>query len=233
LIFLSVAGPVMSLLRESPHVPLSLIIAFSIGVLVLVWTVGVYKDRLHRIRAGGNCIVLVLLMTGAILSNKFYEKLGVGVVLAALTVIMLSVTLIGNVVVLSRVECNKKSKSAYSSEKEMQDMIDELGMANMAFLGDIGNRSYCHDRTDRLLGDHLSSLISEDDHPKFACKIEDKINELRNFKMSVVHPEAMVNEMINCEGFLDWDVDCPPSKPQQQDDTKLISTPRQKVEGRM
>lgn len=83
-------------------------------------------------------------------------------------------------------------------------MIDELGMAHLAYLAESPYQHQARDLRARkiaLLGDLRSSLVSEDENPRMHPRIEEKINELRAFKQ-ILNPgltESKVNELANLD----------------------------------
>lgn len=88
---------------------------------------------MHKRRTLLNYLVVVLLMILALVNNSSYWELGIGLPVTVPIIVLLFVALIANAVVLFWVDCRGKD-GGQSPEKEMKEMVNELGQANLSYL---------------------------------------------------------------------------------------------------
>lgn len=116
-----IAGVVMSLLRNSGVVALALIMVGCIAAMLAVGLCNVYKDRLDKIRAICNCIVTVLLMVVALMGDRLFGSLGLGMAIAVVSVTLLVVVALFNLtIVIVTIHQNNKISDQIKSRQNQE-----------------------------------------------------------------------------------------------------------------
>lgn len=120
-----IAGLLMSLLRNVGLVVLGILMASCITTIVVIVVCNIYKEGMDKFRAISNCVITAFLLGLAIIGDKLYESLGLGVPIAAANVTLLFVAAILNMLILIVVTIQNhknidKIKVRYTQENQMK-----------------------------------------------------------------------------------------------------------------